>query len=418
MDINITPSWQPHEDVALALSGGIDSMVLYHLLTTRYKDTYKSLIVIHINHNVRAASAEEAANVEQMTSRDGVHLETTAFNFKDDFSQAKARVKRYAFFEDVMRRLNISWLLTGHHQDDQYETVLQQLLTGRHLYGNLGIPEVKQKGEYTVVRPLSSVTKADIKNYQAHYQITYFEDASNAGDDYTRNYVRHHIVPAIKASSTLDIKQLDTLRQDMNDLSDFAYTYAETFVQNARGRLSRQLYKENNETIRRYILTILLAEGNVRLGRHALSSLDEILLSSLAQHVFQADDVAIHIEYDTFYLSSAPKTVPDDCLSIEDNGDFIYNDYHVTVKLPQAELPLLLRQKQDGDRVYLKNTGTKKISRLFIDKKIPASERQKMPVAVNSQGIIIAVGTIYNIIKPSENRLLKITKEFNDDDSE
>jgi tRNA(Ile)-lysidine synthase len=73
--------------------------------------------------------------------------------------------------------------------------------------------------------------------------------------------------------------------------------------------------------------------------------------------------------------------------------------------------------KADGDKIYLKNTGTKKVSRLFIDKKIPAGERQKMPVAVNADGIIIAVGTIYNIIEPSENRLLRITKEFNDDNS-
>lgn len=417
MNLKINTAWGRDDDIALALSGGIDSMVLYHLLTREYKHTYKTLTVIHVNHNVREASKEEAAYIERMTKRDRIRCEKTILNFTEEFSQEAGRIKRYDFFREVLNDLNIKYLLMGHHQDDQYETVLQQLLTGRHLYGNVGIPKVRDNGSYTIVRPFQNITKADIQKYQKHHEITYFEDESNAGDDYTRNYVRHHIIPAVKESASLDISQLDYVRQDLNELSDFAYDFAERFVSMYDGRLPRDEYLKHSGIVRRYILTALLNRDGIRIGRQAQNSLDELLAGGPAQTVFEAGAVSVHIEYDYFYAAQPAEEMPETLLSIEDNGEFIYNDYHVTVDLPESELPLTLRMKADGDKIYLKNTGTKKVSRLFIDKKIPAGERQKMPVAVNADGIIIAVGTIYNIIEPSENRLLRITKEFNDDNS-
>lgn len=417
MNLKINTAWGRDDDIALALSGGIDSMVLYHLLTREYKHTYKTLTVIHVNHNVREASKEEAAYIERMTKRDRIRCEKTILNFTEEFSQEAGRIKRYDFFREVLNDLNIKYLLMGHHQDDQYETVLQQLLTGRHLYGNVGIPKVRDNGSYTIVRPFQNITKADIQKYQKHHEITYFEDESNAGDDYTRNYVRHHIIPAVNESASLDISQLDYVRQDLNELSDFAYDFAERFVSMYDGRLPRDEYLKHSGIVRRYILTALLNRDGIRIGRQAQNSLDELLSGGPAQTVFEAGTVSVHIEYDYFYAAQPAEEMPETLLSIEDNGEFIYNDYHVTVDLPESELPLTLRMKADGDKIYLKNTGTKKVSRLFIDKKIPAGERQKMPVAVNADGIIIAVGTIYNIIEPSENRLLRITKEFNDDNS-
>lgn len=417
MNLKINTAWDREDDIALALSGGIDSMVLYHLLTSEYKHTYRTLTVIHVNHNVREASEEEAAYIKSMTQHERIRCEMTKLDFEDGFSQEAGRIKRYEFFQSVLKDLNINYLLMGHHKDDQYETVLQQLLTGRHLYGNLGIPGIRHNGDYMVVRPFANITKKEIQDYQQQYDVTYFEDASNSGDDYTRNYVRHHIIPAVKESPALDIGQLDYVRRDLNELSDFAYDFAEQFVSRYNGRLPRAEYLKQSSIIRRYILTVLLSSSGVHISRQAQDALDKQLAGGPAQTIFDAGPLSVHIEYDYFYAAEPASETPAACLSIEDNGEFIYNGYHVTVNLPASELPLTLRMKQDGDKVYLKNTGTKKVSRLFIDKKIPAAERLKMPVAVNSDGIIIAVGSIYNIIEPSEDRLLRITKEFNDDNS-
>lgn len=417
MNITIDVTWAHDDDIALALSGGVDSMVLYHLLTNDYKHTYNRLLIVHVNHGVRAASADEADYISDMTTRDGVRCETVTFDFKGDFSQAAARVKRYDFFNSVLKRENIKYLLTAHHLDDQYETVLQQVLTGRHLHGNLGIPELYIRDGITIVRPLIQTSKSVIRQYQTAESITYFEDASNADDDYTRNYVRHHIVPPIKNTDALDINHLINVRRDINELSAFASDYAARFVTDNQGELPRKLYLEHSDTVRRYILTALLAAAGARTSRHALDTLDTVIQSDLAQSTYSIDDVTVHIEYGRLYVRQTEVLVTPAPLSIEENGEFHYNDYRINVAVPLSELPFTVRVRQNGDKVRINNVGTKKVSRLFIDKKVPNSERIKTPVVLNSNGIIIAVGTIYNIIEPSENRLLKITKEYNDDDS-
>ena len=102
MAFRIETVWTEDDDIALALSGGIDSMVLYHLLTNEYKHTYKSLTVLHVNHNVRSASQDEAAYIEKMTEKDGVRCETAVLNFSTGFSREKGRVKRYEFLNKCL----------------------------------------------------------------------------------------------------------------------------------------------------------------------------------------------------------------------------------------------------------------------------------------------------------------------------
>ena len=228
LDLNLKIRWQSNQHIALALSGGIDSMVLYHLLTTHLRDTYEKLTVIHVNHNLREASKKEAAYIKEMTEKDKVPCHMTTLNFQGEFSQASGRRARYQYFKDITDAHQIDWLLMGHHQDDQVETVLQQVLSGRYLFQNLGIPENRQ-GELNILRPLMDVTKKAIKEYQHKYQVKYFEDSSNLSDDYTRNYIRHHIVPAIVSSDSLDISHLLSLKTDVNELSEIATNQAKDF---------------------------------------------------------------------------------------------------------------------------------------------------------------------------------------------
>ncbi len=411
--LKLNISWTTKSHIALALSGGIDSMVLYHLLTTTYKDTYKSLTVLHVNHNQRVASISEAAYIKEMTEKDRVNFESVVLDFEGHFSQEAGRKKRYAFFRDIVKKHRLNVLLMAHHEDDQYETVLHQLLTGRYLHGNLGIPEANETAGIKISRPLMMVRKRDIKKYQRTHMVKYFEDESNHEDTYTRNYIRHHIVPDIEDTETLDLKQLVSLKNDINALSDFVSGFAKNFTSN--GSLSRETYKQYSPLVRIYILNALLSESSTIMSRKALESLDQTLMSGPSQTVYQLDSHTVHIEYDQVYVKKTTLSPISEPLIVEDNGNFIYNNYHIVVKLPSDELPLTIRPRLDGDRVQLKQGGSKKVSRLFIDKKIVASEREAMPVVLNQHGIIVAVGTIYNIIEPAENRILKITKEQEDD---
>lgn len=418
MNRTIDVTWTHDDDIALALSGGVDSVVLYHLLTNEYKHTYNNLLVLHVNHGVRSESAVEAEYIKNITARDGVAFEMLTLDFKGEFSQAAARTKRYAFFKREMNSHKTKYLLTAHHLDDQYETILQQILTGRHLFGNLGIPESVKADGITTVRPLHKIKKSAIERYQQDKNLKFFEDASNSEDDYTRNYVRHHLVPPIKNRESLDIDHLLNVREDMNNLSEFASDYAENFIVKYQYKIPRKQYLEQNKTLRRYILTKLLASAGARASRHALNTMDIMIHSDLAQSTYDIDGATLHIEYEVFYALPKKEFEASPTLSIERSGEYHYNGYKIVVSADSSVYPLTVRTKNNGDKIRINNVGTKKVSRLFIDKKVPNSTRMKIPVVVNSKGIIIAVGTIYNIIEPSKNRLLKITKEYCDDDSE
>ena len=411
LEVNI--SWTKDSRLGLALSGGIDSMVLYHLLTRSLRHTYQSLTVIHVNHNQREASKEEAAYIKEMTAKDQVAYEYTVLDFEGDFSQNRGREMRYDFFKTVSERHHLDVLLMAHHEDDQYETVLHQLLTGRYLYGNLGIPEDYKKDGLRILRPLMNVNKGDIEIYQEEHQVKYFEDESNHGDAYTRNYIRHHLVPVIEQSHALDISHLNHLRDDMNELSEFVSEFVKGLVRDHS--ISRKTYQTYSPLIRLYILNQLLSNIPVEMSRKGLTSLDQTLMSEKSQTAFPLEQYEVRVEYDQVYVKKSNLDDESEPLIVEDSGNFIYNDYHIVVKLPSDEFPLTIRTRIDGDRVSLKHGGSKKVSRLFIDKKVAASERKVMPVVLNQHGVIIAVGTLYNIIEPADNRILKIMKEQEDD---
>ena len=272
LDLNLKIRWQSNQHIALALSGGIDSMVLYHLLTTHLRDTYEKLTVIHVNHNLREASKKEAAYIKEMTEKDKVPCHMTTLNFQGEFSQASGRRARYQYFKDITDAHQIDWLLMGHHQDDQVETVLQQVLSGRYLFQNLGIPENRQ-GELNILRPLMDVTKKAIKEYQHKYQVKYFEDSSNLSDDYTRNYIRHHIVPAIVSSDSLDISHLLSLKTDVNELSEIATNQAKDFLKKDNYQFSRAAYKNHPDLLRIYILNTLLNHHGEYASRKILETI-------------------------------------------------------------------------------------------------------------------------------------------------
>ena len=131
-------TWAPSDTVALAVSGGIDSMVLYHMLRTGYSHTFDKLILLHVNHGLRPESESEEKYIKDLGARNGHTVEVKHLSMAADFSQAKARAMRYHFFKAQCLAHGAAVLLTAHHRDDHHETILHQLLTGRHLNDKLG----------------------------------------------------------------------------------------------------------------------------------------------------------------------------------------------------------------------------------------------------------------------------------------
>jgi tRNA(Ile)-lysidine synthetase-like protein len=199
----------PPGKYVVAVSGGIDSMVLLDLLvrmadttkttTTTQRGTAKGhqpsaisheLTVAHFDHGIRPDSAEDRLLVEKVAARYGLPYIYEEGHLGPQASEATARQARYAFLHRVKAAHKADGIITAHHQDDALETAIINLLRGT---GRKGLSSLQPTGD--IVRPLLHLTKADIYDYaQAHSQITWREDSTNADDRYLRNYIRHQLI--------------------------------------------------------------------------------------------------------------------------------------------------------------------------------------------------------------------------------
>jgi len=395
-------SWDRDDTVALAISGGVDSMVLYHLLKTSYRDTFGRLILLHVNHGQRTASEAEAAHIVNMAAADGVLCETVRLDIdKDDFSQAAAREARYQFFDEMMMRHGARVLLTAHHLDDQYESVMHQLLTGRYLPGKMGIPYDREEEGYRIIRPLLHIPREAIEAYAGRHRVTYFEDETNSGTDYTRNYIRHNLMKDIRASEHLQPDQLLKLSEDLGEVDGMLREEAAGFI-SGRQVLSREELNKRRRILRIYIVNAWLASRGLGARRRYIEEMLDVASSGTAQAEFPVGDRRVVIAYDEMRIE-AGNSVTLHRLDITENGMYSFNGYEITVEMSPSELPIRVRTREEGDRIFVPGVGTKKLSRLFIDRKVPKDEREIMPVVTGQDHQIIAVGIIYNIIKTRGN---------------
>ena len=191
-----------NDRLIVAVSVGIDSMVLLALLVKLNIEYALTIIVCHVNHHKRQASASDAAFVRETAAK--LNLEYEEFDYHHDGNanfHTVSRKARLAFFLAMARKHKADKIVLAHHADDLVETVLMRLVRGSSFAGYGGIREQLQFEGVTLIRPLLSVSRAEIENYQKQEDIDYREDASNLEDDYTRNRIRHHLLPFPQAEN-------------------------------------------------------------------------------------------------------------------------------------------------------------------------------------------------------------------------
>ena len=419
MDINIL--WQKNDKIALGLSGGVDSIALFHLLVTKYKESYKELVVFHINHGLRKQSYEEAEFVENFVKNYNVKFYKKELNMNDlvrdshTSEEMFARKLRYEAFEEMSSLEGGVKLITAHHKNDQVENILMRLFSGRSMDYNLMIEEKATIGMLEVYRPLLDILKADLEQYAEENGLTYYVDSTNFDTDYTRNNIRHNIVPLLN----------DVNSASFDNLINFS-----SYYQNINTELKHKVLEAKNDYV------ISLEEDKVELDKNKLlkNTKEEIyfLLRDILANNFGIFDVkqrALFIiiedlknrnnnksydlknnlkiisEYNSIYVHKIEKKCYNDRIElIIDEVDvnkvytFHQSNFLITttnnsseVGFNREDLPLIVTTKRDGDRIQ-RGKVSKKLSRLFIDEKIPKELRDKLPVIRNKDGVLGVLG--------------------------
>lgn len=184
----------------LALSGGLDSVVLLHLLNTLRDQLAAPLHVIHCNHGLQPAADEWAEFCTALCRRRDIpcHIESLALTPRSGESiEAQARAARYRACASAMGARGM--LLSAHHQDDQAETLLLQLLRGAGVAGLAAMPALAELGEGWLARPLLAHSRAELEAYACHHRLDWIEDPSNQSLDFDRNFLRHQVMPLLQS---------------------------------------------------------------------------------------------------------------------------------------------------------------------------------------------------------------------------
>lgn len=410
----------PHGPVLLAVSGGCDSVVLLHLL--RFSLARPDLVVAHFDHHTRPSSSTDAAWVAGLCRAWGVPLIRARASFTPR-SEAQARSLRYAFLRDAARQANAASIVTAHHADDQAETILFRLLRGTGTRGLMGIP--RRRGE--VVRPLLPFGRGEIQQYAALHGLRWRDDPTNSDPKYARNRIRLQLLPALEslapgsrdallavgaAARVLEETWAKTLEPVLEDLVS---KEEEEAVELARTRLLAYDSDVSAQIVRRVLRRFGSSPG--RAGTRA--ALEFIISGASGGHVPVVGGVQIRRNFDRIWIGRAIESEDRDRDLVipaagTGSGTASLGGVQVTARwrLTSAsaggacfdgralQFPLTLRGWRPGDRIRL-GYGTKKLKKLFAERRIGRVQRTRVPVLADGAGRVLwVVGVARSALAP------------------
>jgi len=416
------------DHIILAVSGGVDSAVMVSL----FHQAGFSFSVAHCNFGLRGKeSMADEAFVKQLAEKYNANcyikrFKTSAYAKRNKVSiQMAARELRYTWFRDLVKQKKGTRVALAHQKDDVAETFLINLIRGTGIAGLHGIRDINE----VFIRPLLFAAREDIETYATKKRIAFREDASNNDDKYTRNKIRHHILPALKE---INPAILDALSDTINHLAETEILY-NRYIE----KLKSELLIKNGKSL--YISTLKLreAEGPLTIlfelikpfGFNSSQTLDiystigapsgQIFLSPthkllsdrhrlIISPVTKKCEEIYTIEKQNCTLENEFFKIQFSLLSGKDINPKTSNKNGIYLNAQSLKFPLTLRKWQQGDAFMpLGMKKMKKISDFLIDNKVNIFEKENILVLVSSGKIAAVIGH-----RPDER--FKVNKDSSD----
>ena len=405
----------------LGLSGGADSVCLFHILREICGEKKITLYCAHINHNLRENAKTDEGFVKELCGEYGVKLFVKSADIAALCKEKKigtelcARQVRYEFFKECMEQTGCQKTVTAHNKNDSAETQLFNLARGSGIRGLCGIKPVR--GE--IIRPLLCCGAEEIREYCRENGWQYREDESNKERIYSRNIIRHDVLPKLR---DINSNVIDNMT-DFAEICTADEEYFDKIVAEALFKygwdgtgIDTRLKNEHESIKRRAIIKMCGALSLLR-----IKEIQELLdTGHTGQRIQIKEDFYAYISYGVLCLGNLPRRKKtNEQMRIEFGENIFLGKCIRLVKscdgfdLDKLEGVVTACTRSEGDKITLAG-GTKSIKRLMIDKKIPAGERDSLIILKDVQGIIYiekigaakriaANGTTKNFFKISIN---------------
>ena len=415
--------------VVVAVSGGLDSQVLLDILVSLSEKLNIEIHVAHLDHQLRNQAAIDSSFVKLKAAALGLSCTNGVVNVRVQADtqglslEAAARQARYAFLDEVARDNEADVIALGHHADDQAETVLLRLLRGS---GSTGLAAMEGLREGRYIRPLLTCTQEDLAVYAAESSLAFREDDSNYDLDFSRNRIRHRLIPQLKKDFNPGIVKVlertaKVLRADDECLEDFAQTALETVVceeQADKLTLAVSLFLDYHIAIQRRLIRIILQRlfcSDIPFGFTLVDTIiDRFTQPQTCLWQFNPHLWGQRVQ-DRFILRrGCPKPlekvlVIPGCTWVAERhcrleAEWVRADRFDALKsqlgrwsalldVPRREAPFVLRSPRLGDRFKpLGMRGHKKLGEFLIDAKWPRILRPEVLLVEGLAGIIWVIG--------------------------
>lgn len=409
--------------ILAAFSGGSDSGAMLHMLVNYGRETGAPIYAAHVNHGIRGKEADRDEDFCRAVAESyGIKLFVLRADVpaiareRQQSIETAARDVRYEFFAEIMKKENIPLLCVAHNADDNLETILFNISRGSALSGVCGIPRTRDFQGGTVIRPILSMSKAEIEEYCEENSIEYVTDSTNKDIEYTRNRIRSRVIPELKLlcpeAEKAAARMSDALRKDDLCLCSMASWFLEEsregfFVDCERlngspeaitSRAIISLYSEISEGM---TLEYDHIEAIMKLSKRAVphSSIDlpggiRAVVENKKLGFTKLPPPKKNSDLTPFSIPlSVGKTLISELdaeITIEKTEKYknIYKkSMNLAIYSDKIIGTLYVRQRQEGDRIRMGNMS-KSVKKLMCDRKIPLELRPRLPMICDDSGIV------------------------------
>ncbi|CAH0416515.1 tRNA(Ile)-lysidine synthase [Periweissella fabaria] len=407
----------PTETLVVAASAGVDSQVLLASLAQLH--AAPKIIVAHINHDMRAQAATEATFVAQQAKQYGFKYEELIWpqtQHPKHGIEAAGREVRYRFLAQIAAKYHASKILTAHHANDVAETFLMKLMRGGR-WEQLGSIQWTRafNAQTDIVRPLLNIPKKDLIAYAHQNNLQWYEDASNQDLNYTRNRIRHTLLPQMITENPQAVSQLNQYARQITHVDEMVTEQVELYLKTVQqtqywDKIPKSWFQA---TLKAYLAVEV---PNVSIKENQLHQIENLYFNVTRPN----GKVVLNKEYELVktyqkiaLIRRQTKVIHrrnslDNVITLNkwyllpNGGKFIVkqkvtNPHNlnnsaiiIPIHLEDDAWPLRLRYRKDGDAIGLKN-GHQKVARVLIDAKVPFEERDAIPLLTDAHNQVLWV---------------------------